>query len=148
MHSIIKNSLDIFSRTTAGQTQKHTPLLPESQRTVVNGVDIDRLHWVIDNRPLVPRGAGKTFARIQEFIGMIELGYTEFSLLITYYRDCVYLNRMIFEQLRRRGISFTYKSDQKWILGLTFKAMYMTDRDVTQKCRGLRPEIIYLRHRD
>lgn len=47
------------------------PLLPESQRTVVNGVDIDRLHWVIENRPLVQRGAGKTFARIQEFLEIV-----------------------------------------------------------------------------
>lgn len=148
MHSIMKKALDNLEPINAGQTQKHTPLLPESQRTLVNGVDIDRLHWVIDNRPLVPRGSGKTFARIQEFIGMIELGYSEFGLLITKYRDCQYLNPMIFEQLRRRGISFTYKSDQKRILGLTFKAVYMTDRDMTQKCRGWRPEIIYLRHWD
>lgn len=148
MNSIIKSALDILAPTNVGQTPKHTPLLPKSQRTVVNGVDIDRLHWVIANRPLVPRGAGKTFARIQEFIGMIELGYTEFSLLITNYRDCQYLNPMIFEQLRRRGITFTYKSDQKRILGPIFKAVYMTDRDMTQMCRGWRPEIIYLRHWD
>lgn len=150
MNSIMKNALDTLAVINAGPTQTHMPLLPESQRTVVNGVDIDRLHWVIANRPLVDRGAGKTFARVQEFIGCIEVGLTEFGLLITNYRDCEYLNRMIFEQLYRRGIDFTYKSDQKRILGagLSFKAVYMTDRDMTQKCRGWRPEIIYLRHWD
>lgn len=73
MNSIIKNALESLAPTNVGQTQKHMPLLPESQRTVVNGVDIDRLHWVIANRPLVDRGAGKTFARVQEFIGCIEV---------------------------------------------------------------------------
>lgn len=126
-------------------------MLPESQRTVVNGVDIDRLHWVIDNRPLVNRGAGKTFARIQEFIGMIELGYTEFGLLITNYKDCQYLNPMIFEQLNHRGIEakfINHRHSMKKIQGDGFHAVYMTDRDMTQKCRGWRPEIIFLRHWD
>jgi len=146
----MKSALDILSPIHTGQAQKHTPLLPESQRTVVNGVDIDRLHWVIENRPLGDRGAGKTFARVQEFIGMLEVGVTEFSLRITNYRECAYLNRMIFEQLWRRGFEFTYKSDQKLILGdgLSFRAVYTTDRDMTQKCRGWRPVIIYLRHWD
>lgn len=148
MNSIIKNALDILAPTNVGQTPKPTSLLPLSQRTLVNGVDIDRLHWVIANRPLVDRGAGKTFARVQEFIGCIEVGLTEFSLLITAYRDCQYLNPMIFEQLTRRGIPFEYQPDRKVIKGDTFRAVYMTDRDMTQKCRGWRPEIIYLRHWD
>lgn len=148
MNSIVRNTLEALEVIKSGPVRKHTPLLPPSCRTVVNGVDIDKLHWVIANRPNVPRGSGMTFARIQEFIAMIELGVSEFSLLITSYRDCQYLNQMIFEQLTRRGIQFGYNPKLKRIMSPYFEAAYMTDRDMTQKCRGWKPEIIYLRHHD
>ena len=118
------------------------PLLPESQRTVVNGVDIDRLHWVIENRPLVQRGAGKTFARIQEFLEIVFGLKNDINVSIYAKPEFEYTQMDIIRDALISGIS-----DQKRIVGPIFKAVYMTDRDMTQKCRAWKTEIIYLRHR-
>ncbi len=139
----MKNVLDILDPTNVGPTRTHMPLLPESQRTVVNGVDIDRLHWVIENRPLVQRGAGKTFARIQEFLEIVFGLKNDINVSIYAKPEFEYTQMDIIRDALISGIS-----DQKRIVGPIFKAVYMTDRDMTQKCRAWKPEIIYLRHRD
>lgn len=149
MTCIIKNALDVLAPTNGGQRQKHTPLPPKSQRIVVNGVDIDLLHWVIANRPFVGRGMGKTFARVQEFIGLIELGYTDFCLIVSEYRDCTYLNRMIFDQFHCRGIVAKFIKHSHEIRGDVFNANYITERDLNRLGnQGLHPELIYLRYWD
>ena len=123
-------------------------MLPESQRTVVNGVDIDRLHYVLENRPLVNRGAGKTFARIHEMIGELHFGCKDLLIVMSTWKDINYLQRMIRSQLHLAGIPFDYNVDQFLFYGPHYVIKMTTEEYLEEDSRGWKPTVIYMRHED
>lgn len=112
---------------------------------MVNGVDIDRLHYVIENRPHVHRGAGKTFAHIQELIGELQLGETKFLVPLTQLRDIAYVKADLLNSLASIGVKTSYSEYAKTIycrapdpILITFCTIKSLDR----KLRGWEPVII------
>ena len=145
VNSIIKSDLVHFCLMSAGPTLTPTPQRWYNSRTVVNGVDIDRLHYVIENRPHVHRGAGKTFARIQELIGELQLGETKFLVPLTKWRDISYVKADLLNALSNVGVKATYNVDTKTLYGPEtnrFTIQFCTVGCLDQRLRGWRPVII------
>lgn len=115
---------------------------------MVNGVDIDRLHYVIENRPHVHRGVGKTFARIQELIGELHFGAEDILIVMSTWRDINYLQRMIRSQLHLHGIKFDYNVDHFLFYGPQFVIKMTTEDHLDEDSRGWNPIVMYMRHED
>lgn len=74
---------------------------------------IDRLHKVVA-RELHGRGCGRTYARIHELVGSIELGDIKTGVvLISYHNDLYYIMPMLVSVLNERGIDFKVINQNK-----------------------------------
>lgn len=91
------------------------------------------------------RGAGKTFARIQELIGELQLGETKFLVPLTQWWDIDYVKADLINALSNIGVKTTYTADTKTLHGPEtnrFTIQFCTAECLDHRLRGWRPVII------
>lgn len=115
--------------------------------------DIELLHKVVSGQ-VHGRGIGKTFAQCHNVAGAIELGFDNVFMVITNYRDIMYIIPMLRDVLTDHGIkidALNYKDKIMCLGGIDKRTTvkFITEEDIYRKIRGIdKPFIVYARHGD
>lgn len=117
---------------------------------IINGLNINRLHYVVENRDKVqlPRGIGKTTSRIYDLIGNIFLDESDIIVIMGEMKDFHYLKNLIEIEFQRMGIDFHIDMKNHSILGQRFRVQFTTFSRLCGYLRGRDPIIIHMKKLD
>ncbi len=107
---------------------------------------VDRIHDVLEGR-ICGRGCGKTFARLHQVAGFIELGERLIVVQISLYEDIRYLLPMFEKVLFQHGLKIDRKKNNEVRVGDSL-VRFIPEFDFTRRTSGLEFVQVDARHQD
>ena len=94
-------------------------------------IDIDRLHYVVDNRDIkeLPRRCGKTRSRCHDVAGFIGLEFRIIFVIMAQYNNLEYLIPMLHDVLEEHDFNVIHV-DRCTIQSMNSTIKFITERDI------------------